>query len=115
MFQKITRNIDHPIMLTLLCGMILSVVLIVVGLILLAIHPQSHHFHVLPLHKAAVEMVKLHASGWLSLGLFILILTPLARVAMAIGSFAFIKDWKYVIVSIVVFAAMLIGLFSGKG
>lgn len=114
MFKRITRDIDHPIMLTLLYGMILSIVLIVGGMVLLIVHPQSHHFHVLPIHRAAIELVKFHASGWLSLGLFVLILTPVARVAMAIGSFAFIKDWKYVIVSTVVLIAMMFGLFSGK-
>jgi len=115
MFKQITKDIDRPIMYTLLYGMLASVVLLVVGLILLFTHPQSHQFHVLPPHKAVLEIAKFHASGWLSLGLFILILTPVARVAMAIASFAFIKDWKYVLVSIVVLVAMMVGLFSGKG
>lgn len=115
MFKQITKDIDRPLMLTLLYGMLTSVVLLVVGMALLFIHPQNHQFHVLPPHLAILELAKFHATGWLSLGLFILILTPVARVAMAIASFAGIRDWKYVLVSIAVLTAMLVGLFSGKG
>lgn len=110
-----TFNIDRPIMLTLLYGMLTSMVLLIVGLIILFLHPQSHTPHSPSLSNILIQLKQMQASGWLSLGLFILLLTPVARVLMAAISFVYIKDWKYVVISTAVLAAMMVGLFSRKG
>lgn len=114
MENRVDKDIDRPIMLVLLFGMLASIVFIFVGLVLLILHPEESTFSVLPVKKAIIQALKFQASGWLSLGLFTLILTPVARVLMAILSFAWIKDRKYALVSIVVFVAMMSGVFLNK-
>ena len=43
-------------------------------------------------------------------GLLLLIATPIARVAFAMGAFALQKDWTYVAIAAIVLAALLYGL-----
>lgn len=115
MNERITRDIDKPVMLILLIGMVISMLLIVVGIVLFFMHPEPELRTVLPVGQAVNEAMQMHTSGWLSLGLFMLIITPVARVVIAIFSFAWIKDWKYALVSMVVLTAMMAGIVMGKG
>lgn len=110
-----SRSIDKPIAIILLSGMVVSMVLIVIGVLLFFIRPVHGLHTVMPAMRAIRELPRMQASSWLSLGLFALIVTPVARVIMAIGSFAWVRDWKFVLVSVVVFAAMTAGLLTGKG
>lgn len=114
MAQENRKDIDHPVAMVLLAGMIASIALMLIGLMLLIAHPGPHVAHVLPVGRAVTEALHLHASGWLSLGLFVLILTPVARVIMAGASFAWIRDWRFVCVSLIVLAAMLAGMVVEK-
>lgn len=108
-------DIDRPVSRVLLIGMEISMALMLIGVILLITHTGSKFSTVLPPAKALSECMKLHAQGWLSLGILALIVTPVARVIMAIISFAWIRDRKYALVSVVVFTAMMTGLLLKKG
>jgi uncharacterized membrane protein len=106
MRQQTVRDIDRPISLVLMIGMLISIVLVLVGVVLLLSRGGFGVPRPLPPVQAAHAALGLRADGWLSLGVFVLILTPVARVLMAVGSFAWIRDWKYASVSAVVLAAM---------
>lgn len=114
MRQQTARDIDRPISLVLLAGMLASIVLMLVGVVILLSKGGSGIPEPLPPIQAARAAMELRADGWLSLGMFVLILTPVARVLMAVGSFAWIRDWRYVLVSALVLAAMLAAFVLGK-
>lgn len=50
-----------------------------------------------------------------SLGLAVLLLTPILRVAISILVFALERDWLYTIITVVVLAILLISLLLGRG
>lgn len=50
-----------------------------------------------------------------SLGLLILLLTPILRVAISIVIFALERDWLYTVITILVLAILLISLLLGRG
>lgn len=108
-------SIDRPVALILLIGMLASIVLMLVGVVLLLARLGPHGVKLLPPVHALTQALSFDPAGWLSLGLFVLILTPVARVAVAIVSFAWIRDWRYALVSVLVLAAMLAGLVLGRG
>ena len=109
------QSIDRPVALVLLFGMLLSIVLMLVGVIMLLASQNHQAIKLLSPIRAITETIKLNPAGWLSLGLLVLVLTPVARVLIAIFSFAWIRDWKYVLISTVVLIAMLTGLVYSKG
>ncbi len=47
----------------------------------------------------------------LTIGIFVLFATPVARVAMSIASFAIERNWLYVLITSIVLANILIALF----
>lgn len=115
MTARNTRSIDKPIAAVLFVGMVISTVLIVVGALLYVIRPEHNLHMVLPLGHAIRTLPSMRPAAWLSVGLFALIVTPVARVIVAIASFAWVRDWKYTAVSIVVLTAMTAGMVLGKG
>ena len=58
------------------------------------------------IHSAA----HLSGEGLIQLGLVLLILTPVARVVMAIVGFLMEKDWLYTVVSLIVFLVLAFSL-----
>ncbi len=47
----------------------------------------------------------------LTIGIFVLFATPIARVAMSIASFTIERNWLYVLITSIVLANILIALF----
>jgi uncharacterized membrane protein len=47
----------------------------------------------------------------IQLGLLVLLATPILRVAISIGLFAFENDWKYVLITITVLCVLLFSIF----
>lgn len=50
----------------------------------------------------------------IALGLFLLILTPIFRVAVSVFTFALERDWLYVVFTVIVLAVLLVSFFLGK-
>jgi uncharacterized membrane protein len=50
-----------------------------------------------------------------ALGLLLLLLTPIARVAISILVFALERDWLYTVITIVVLLILLVSLALGRG
>jgi uncharacterized membrane protein len=51
----------------------------------------------------------------IALGLLILLATPMMRVLIAIAAFGLERDWRYVAITAVVLAILLVSLLLGKG
>ncbi|MDE3056532.1 MAG: DUF1634 domain-containing protein [Bacteroidota bacterium] len=60
------------------------------------------------------EVFSLHSKGVIQLGLLLLILTPIARVAFSIFAFLEEKDHLYVVVTLIVLMFLLFSLSGGK-
>ena len=60
------------------------------------------------LHDAAAR----HSQGFMQLGLLLLVLTPIARVALSAVSFALEGDRMYVVITLIVLAVLLFSLFG---
>ncbi len=59
----------------------------------------------------AADAFSLRGRGLIGLGLLVLIATPVARVAFSVFSFLRLRDFKYVLVTLIVFALLLYSLF----
>jgi len=53
-----------------------------------------------------------HGRGIIMAGLLVLILTPIARVALSLGAFAIERDWMYVSFTAIVFGLLLFSLLA---
>jgi uncharacterized membrane protein len=51
--------------------------------------------------------------GLIQLGLLLLIATPVARVVLCVFAFARLRDWVYVVLTLLVLAVLLFSLFWG--
>ncbi len=102
-------------------GVILSAALVFAGGILyLARHgldaPDYRTFRGEPaelccLKGIAADALSLHGRGLIGLGLLVLIATPVARVAFSVLSFLRLRDYKYVLITLIVLALLLYSLF----
>ena len=57
------------------------------------------------------EALALHSRGVIQLGLLLLVATPVARVIFSVYAFARQRDFTYVVLTLVVLAVLLYGLF----
>ncbi len=105
-------------------GVLLSAAVILVGVVLYFLHPQPAATHTLTYPDRLGEVIPGVVSGSaeaiITLGLLILLATPVLRVAVSIGAFALEHDWLYVGITTLVLALLLasilvLGDIFGKG
>jgi len=117
------RHMEVILAYLLRAGVILSAVVVAVGgLAFLIRHggeaPQYHAFRGEPAGLRSLSGILAHAltlssRGWIQLGLILLILTPIARVAFSVFAFARQRDRAYVVVTLIVLALLLYSLAGG--
>ena len=90
-------DINKPIYLVLITGVILSSLLFASALVLHIVMPNM------------TEVVYTLAL----MGVAVLILTPYLRVVVALGAFFFNREYKFVILSFVVLVMMIISFVAG--
>jgi uncharacterized membrane protein len=93
-------------------GMVLSLVLMLLGLalgVVLGIEGAS----VVPLEKIPSQLLELDPAAFLTLGIVLLIATPLARVVGALCVFIREGDRKFILVSLAVLLAVALAVFLG--
>ncbi len=111
------EHLERIISRLLLSGVILAAAVVLLGVACyLARHgndtPSYHNFHSTPAGYRSVRGV-IQAAGptncpaVIQLGLLILIATPIARVAFSLVSFAWVRDWTYVMISSIVLAILV--------
>jgi uncharacterized membrane protein len=59
----------------------------------------------------AADALSFRSRGLIGLGLLVLIATPVARVAFSVYSFLRLRDFKYVLITLIVLALLLYSLF----
>lgn len=109
------RDLDQVVHAVLVIGLTISGALMISGLILgLVLHRE------LPEAMPAIteipgRILSLRPSGFLALGLLVLIATPILRVIGSIAAFVYEHDWRYTAITSVVLLVLLLSLLIGKG
>lgn len=114
------KHLEGIIGQLLRAGVLLSAAVVSVGgiLYMFRFHADRVNFHSFVAGGPDIRTVPgilqsaahLHSLGLIQLGLVLLILTPVARVAMAVVGFAMEKDRLYVVVSLIVLAVLVFSL-----
>lgn len=110
-----TGNLEHVIHQLLVWGVALSSVLILLGLLVALMSNQPVPTSVPPLQQVLPEALALQPGGILALGLLILIATPILRVVSSIFAFLYERDWRYALITFIVFLIVLTSIYLGRG
>ena len=122
--QLSTHRQEHIIGMLLRAGVILAAVIVLAGGVLYLMQhgnerPNYREFHGVPQNLQTVsgvvkDALQLRSEAVMQLGLLLLILTPVARVALSAASFTVKRDWMYVCITLIVFAVLLASLVGIK-
>src|SRR5258708_19516425 len=98
------------------CGVILSAAVILLGLIMFPFHPGGFSTARLlsfpqTLGEVWAGLLILRPQAVITLGLLLLIATPVVRVAVSLVAFALERDRRYVIITLAVLAILMISIF----
>jgi uncharacterized membrane protein len=107
------RDLEVIIHALLVWGVALSSTIMVAGLLVAAITGQPLPDSVPPIQQVIPEALALRPGGILALGLLILIATPILRVASSIIAFIYERDWRYTLITTIVFLIVLASIFLG--
>lgn len=118
-FNASTRTNDM-ISWLLQIGVIVSSIIIIIGLLLTLLQPgaltnQSLTNFPHTLDQFFAGLLRLQPLAVIMLGLAILIATPILRVAFSILAFYLERDYRYVIITCIVLALLILGMLLGKG
>ncbi len=106
-------NVNRIIANILRLGSVISAILMLAGLFLFLVkgYPQQEA-HILGFPQALAGSLALEPVALMTLGIVILLLTPLLRVVGAFFAFLlFEKDWKYALISLGVLLILSASLF----
>ncbi|HEV2299817.1 MAG TPA: DUF1634 domain-containing protein [Candidatus Acidoferrales bacterium] len=116
------ERMDNIISLLLRTGVILSAAIVLIGGIMYLV--QYHHlvpdYRVFRGEPTTLRhfgtilrgVGTFHSRSWMQLGLFVLVATPVARVAFSIFGFYKERDRTYVLLTLVVLSVLLFGLME---
>jgi uncharacterized membrane protein len=120
--QWTDQQVEVAISVLLRVGVTLAAAIVVVGGILYLIHngqdmPQGHVFRGEPADLRQVpgvlhDVLALRGRGIIQLGILLLILTPVARVAFSVFAFWQQRDRLYIIVTLIVLGILVHGLLT---
>lgn len=115
--KKNNDELQVVISRSLQIGVLLSAAIILVGFAMFLITGNSGYSgNTFPTNPLLIfeGAAQLKSFGIIMAGLIILILTPVMRVAVSIFVFLKEKDYKYVVISAVVFTILIISFLLGK-
>ena len=116
------KQVEITISVLLRVGVTLAAASVIVGAILYLIHnghsiPKDHIFRGEPADLRQIpgvlhDVLALHGRGIIQLGILLLILTPVARVAFSVFAFWQQRDQLHIIVTLIVLVILVHGLLS---
>ncbi|HZP58555.1 MAG TPA: DUF1634 domain-containing protein [Dehalococcoidia bacterium] len=121
------RTVELWISYVLRAGVLLAAAIILTGVALLLVGRESAsaphsfsalvHTHASPLRLDDVwsRAMRLHPVGLIQLGLFVLILTPVVRVAMTVLLFAIDRDALFLVIVTIVLTVLVLGVTARIG
>ncbi len=110
-----TRDLNDAVHGILIVGLAISSALLVFGLALALLASQPPPTALLSPAAAIQACLALQPAGFLSLGLIVLLITPITRVIGSVIVFAWERDWVYTVVTLTVLVVMVISIMVGRG
>jgi uncharacterized membrane protein len=110
--QRDLNKIVHGV---LIVGLAISTALMVAGVGLALFYRRELPSAVPDVGEVIGRVIELRPSGFLALGLLVLIATPILRVVGSIGAFLYERDWRYAAITSLVLAILLASLLLGRG
>ncbi len=106
--MRTEEHLDRNVSMVLRAGMLLSVAVMAVGLLLYILFPGP--VDSIPLDRLPEEVINGSPVAIISLGILLLIVTPLARVVAAALVFAVNREPRFVLASLAVLAAIALAI-----
>jgi uncharacterized membrane protein len=112
---KRSRQLNEVIHHMLSLGLAISTAVMMAGLALDVILHRDVPAAVPRFEEVGARVMALRPSGFLALGLLLLIATPILRVLGSFFAFAYERDWRYVGITLVVILILSVTLFVSRG
>jgi len=109
-----TRDLDAVVHRLLVVGLVISTALMLIGLALDLLLRREIPTVVPDLGEVWTRVLAIRPSGFLALGLLVLIATPIVRVVGSIMIFAYERDWRFALITLVVLAIVTLSLLLGR-
>jgi uncharacterized membrane protein len=112
---KRSRQLNEVIHGMLSVGLVLSTAVMMAGLVLDVILHRDVPIAVPRFEEVFARVVILRPSGFLALGLLLLIATPILRVLGSFFAFVYERDWRYAGITFLVLFILCVSLFFSRG
>jgi uncharacterized membrane protein len=109
------RDLNAVVHGVLIIGLIISTALMLVGVGLALFSQRDLPTAVPEIGDVINRVLALRPSGFLALGLLVLIATPILRVIGSIGAFVYERDWRFAGVTTLVLGVLIVSLVLGRG
>lgn len=109
------RDLDEVVHGVLIVGLALSTALMLLGVGLELARGTPLPEAVAGLGQVLPRVAALRPSGFLTLGLLVLIATPILRVVGSVAAFVYERDWRFAGVTALVLVVMIVSIVLGKG
>lgn len=113
--RKRQHDLNHVVHQVLIIGLVISTVLMVGGVVLDTFLQREIPQTVPNVRDVLQRVLALRPSGFLALGLLVLIATPILRVIGSIGAFMYEREWRYAAITIFVLTVMIVSIMLGHG
>lgn len=110
-----THKLNEVVHHVLILGLALSTVLILVGLALDLVDHRQVPSNVPGFLETLRRTAALRPSGFLTLGLLVLVATPILRVIGSTVAFFYERDWRYAAITFFVLVVVSLSLLLGQG
>lgn len=112
---KEQRDLNEIVHTVLIAGLVVSTALMLIGIGLDLAYRREIPTAVPSFDDVFGRVIALRPSGFLALGLLVLVATPILRVVGSIGAFIYERDWRYAAVTGLVLGVLVTSLLLGKG
>ncbi|NTU83227.1 MAG: DUF1634 domain-containing protein [Chloroflexales bacterium] len=109
------RDLDGVVHRVLILGLVLSSALMLAGIGLELARGTALPEAVAGLGQVLPRVLSLRPSGFLTLGLLVLIATPILRVVGSVIAFLAERDWRFAGITGLVLLVMVVSIVLGKG
>lgn len=103
-------RLSNWVSLSFKLGIVASLTFVVIGLILFSIAGAKEIEPMVPLNQLPQGILELNATATITLGILILLLTPILQVVVAIATFSINRDKLYLGISITVLCVLVFSL-----
>lgn len=110
---KERRDLNEVVRGVLIIGLVISTALMLAGIGLDLFEQRDLPTAVPDIGEVVSRVLMLRPSGFLALGLLVLIATPILRVIGSIGAFMYECDWRFAAVTTLVLAILSVSLLLG--